>query len=65
MLGGTQLTKNEMASSNVRIRKGNGLTIAFLNIVSLTKYRNELEIVLKDNEIDIIGLCETRFRRNS
>ena len=50
-----------MASSNVRTCEENVLKLAFLNIVSLRKYRNELEIVLKDNEIDIIVLCETRL----
>ena len=32
-----------------------------MNIVSLRKHRRELEIVLKDNDIDIIGLSETRL----
>ena len=37
------------------------LKIAFLNIVSLRKHMHELEIILKENEIDIIGLSETRL----
>ena len=45
----------------MRSCKRNGLKIAFLNIVSLRKHRRELEIVLKDNDIDIIGLSETRL----
>ena len=55
--------KNEVASSNVRNRKGNGLKTAFLNIVSLRKNRNELKVVLNDNEIGIIGLRETRLSK--
>ena len=43
------------------MRKRNGLKIAFLNIVSLRKHRHELEIILRENEIDIIGLSETRL----
>ena len=42
-------------------RKRNGLKIAFLNIVSLRKHKHELEIVLKDHDIDIIGLSEKRL----
>ena len=42
-------------------RKRNGLKISFLNIVSLRKHRHELEIVLNDHDIDIIGLNETRL----
>ena len=30
-------------------------------IVSLRKHRHELEIILRENEIDIIGLSETRL----
>ena len=45
----------------MRSCKRNGLKIAFLNIVSLRKHRRKLEIVLKDNDIDIIGLSETRL----
>ena len=45
-------------------RKRNGLKIAFLNIVSLRKYKNELDIILHDNDIDIIGLSETRLDKN-
>ena len=41
-----------------------GLKIAFLNIVSLRKHRNELSIILHDNDIDIIGLSETQFDEN-
>ena len=43
------------------MRKRNGLKIAFVNIVSLRKHKHELEIILKENEIDIIGLSETRL----
>ncbi len=43
------------------VRKSNGLKIAFLNIVSLRKYKNELSIILHDNNIDIIGLSETQL----
>ena len=43
------------------MRKRNGLKIAFLNIVSLSKYKNELSIILHDNDIDIIGLSETQL----
>ena len=32
-----------------------------MNIVSLRKHRLELEILLSDNDIDIIGLSETRL----
>ncbi len=32
-----------------------------MNIVSLRKHRLELEVILRDNEIDIIGLSETRL----
>ena len=42
-------------------RKRNGLKIASLNIVSLRKYKDELGIILHDNEIDVIGLNETRL----
>ena len=42
-------------------RKRNGLKIAFLNIVSLRKHRHELEITLKEQDFDIIGLSETRL----
>ena len=35
--------------------------IAFLTIVSLRKHRHELHILLHDNDIDVIGLCETRL----
>ena len=45
----------------MRSCKRKGLKIAFLNIVSLRKHRRELEIVLNDNDIDIIGLSETRL----
>ena len=45
-------------------RKRNGLKIASLNIVSLRKYKDELGIILNDNEIDIIGLNETRLDEN-
>ena len=45
----------------MRSWKRNGLKIAFLNIVSLRKHRRELEIVLNDDDIDIIGLSETRL----
>ena len=42
-------------------RKRNGLKIASLNIVSLRKCKDELGITLNDNEIDVIGLNETRL----
>ena len=42
-------------------RKRNGLKIAFLNIVSLRKHRDELGVIHHDNDIDIIGLSETRL----
>ena len=45
-------------------RKRNGLKIAFLNIVSLRKYKNELDIILHDNDIDIIGLSEKRLDKH-
>ena len=45
-------------------RKRNGLKIAFLNIVSLRKYKDELGVILHDNDIDIIGLSETRLDEN-
>ena len=35
--------------------------ITFLNIVSLRKHRYELEIVLNDHDIDVIGFSETRL----
>ena len=41
--------------------KKNGLKIAFLNIASLRKHRHELGIIPMDNEIDIIGVSETRL----
>ena len=45
-------------------RKRNGLKIAFLSIVSLRKYKDELGVILHDNDIDIIGLSETRLDKN-
>ena len=60
-LGSFSSDKNTAASSNMRSCKRNGLKIAFLNIVSLRKHRRELKIVLNDNDIDIIGLSETRL----
>ena len=45
-------------------RKRNGLKIASLNIVSLRKYKDELGIILNDNEIDVIGLNATRLDEN-
>jgi len=45
-------------------RKRNGLKIASLNIVSLRKCKDELGITLNDNEIDVIGLNETRLDEN-
>ena len=45
-------------------RKGSGLKIAFLNIVSFREYKDELGIILNDNEIDVIGLNETRLDEN-
>ena len=44
--------------------KRNGLRIASLNIVSLRKYKDELGTILNDNEIDVIGLNETRLDGN-
>ena len=35
--------------------------MASLHIVSLRKHRHELEIILRENEIDIIGVSETRL----
>ena len=48
------------------ITRGRGivLRLLFLNIVSLRKHRNELSIILHDNDIDIIGLSETRLDEN-
>ena len=45
-------------------RKRNGLKITSLNIVSLRKCKDELGITLNDNEIDVIGLNETRLDEN-
>ena len=42
-------------------KKGNGLKIAALNIVSLRKHRHELNVLLHENDIDIIALSETRL----
>ncbi len=38
--------------------------MAFLNIVSLRKYKNVLSIILCDNDIDITRLNETRLDDN-
>ena len=38
-----------------------GLRIGSCNIVSLRKYKNELEIVLTERNIDVIGLNKTRL----
>ena len=38
-----------------------GLRIASYNIVSLRKYKDELETVLNERNIDVIGLNETRL----
>ena len=38
-----------------------GLVIGSLNTVSLRKYKDGLGIILNDNEIDVIGLNETRI----
>ena len=43
------------------MRKRNGLKIAFLNIVSLCKRGYKLSVLLHENNIDAIGLCETRL----
>ena len=43
------------------ILKRNGLKIALLDIVSLRKHRHELSVLLHDNGIDVIGLCEARL----
>ena len=32
-----------------------------MNIVSLRKHKHELEVILRENDIDIIGLRETRL----
>ena len=32
-----------------------------MNIVSLRKHKHELEVILRENDIDIIGLSETRL----
>ena len=45
-------------------RKRNSLKIVFLNIVSFRKYKDELGVILHDNDIDIIGLSETRLDKN-
>ena len=45
-------------------RKRNGLKIAFLCIASPRKYKDELGIILNDNEIDLIDLNETRLDDN-
>ena len=36
--------------------KRNGLKVAFVNIVSLRKRKHELEVILRENDIDIY--CE-------
>ena len=41
--------------------KRNGLKVAFLNIGSLRKHKHELEVILRENDIAIIGLSETRL----
>ena len=47
--------------SSLKSRNRNGLKIAFLNIVSLRKNKSELRIILHNNNINIIGLSETRL----
>ena len=42
-------------------RKRNGLKLASFNILSPRKYKDELRITLNDNEIDAVGLNETRL----
>ena len=49
----------ESKAANNRERKG--LRIASYNIVSLRKYKNELETVLNEQNIEVIGLNETRL----
>ena len=48
-----------MNTKNKGERKG--LRIASYNIVSLRKHKNELETVLNERNIDVIGLNETRL----
>ena len=48
--------KTNISSSTYHQRKRNGLRIAFLNIVFLGKHKQELEIILRDNNIDILIL---------
>lgn len=55
--------KTNINSSTSHLRKRNGLKIAFLNIVSLRKHKSELELVLHNNDIDVIGLSETRLAK--
>ena len=45
------------------MRKRNGLKIALLDIVFLKRYGNELNVILHENNIDIIGLSETRLEK--
>ena len=53
--------KNIINRSSLKSRKRNGLKSTFLNIVSLQEHKSELGIILHDNNIDIIGLSETRL----
>ena len=43
----------------------NGVKIAFLNIVSLKRYRNVLNVILYENDIGIIGLSEKRLEKRT
>ena len=42
----------------------NGLKIDSLNIAQLKKYKDELGVILNDNEIEVIGLNGTRLDAN-
>ena len=50
-------------NNSTETRKRNGLKIASYNIVSLRKYKDELSLMLNENQIDIIGLNETRLNQ--
>ena len=49
-------------SKKLKIGKKNGLLLSSLNIVSLRKHMHELEITLRDYNIDILTLYETRLK---
>ena len=50
---------NSSSSKPRTLRKRNCLKVAFLNIASLCKHRPGLSVLLNENSIDAIGLCET------